>query len=432
MRKKLRIIIVFSFFLCLFFILVVSIINTKEALAQARELEIEYEEIEGLKPETVDFPITSYVKYIFNYMIIGIGLTALWYLLEGGVRFLTSMGKPERLKAARDQILAAFLGIIILLSAYLILSIINPQLLIFQIPGVKLVPPEPTSLPPSVPQAPALYGSVRQIAEQVKLILAGIEDSAQEIKDLTDECDCETTQALCLCDGGSDSSNCNPIKCYAEDNAQPCPDEPEIKKEQQDVIVFGLELLYYRNRAASEKESLLLEITQLTGEKNYFQARENDEREILNTIPTDKPRARENQQRIIDALSAERQNLETEIQLKEDLAIELQRLVDKINEISPPISEIGKLPDKCLYDEKRDDGEGGEYGVNNVCQAHCKGKCHDFKNGCEPDGCDGGNPCPTNDIETEFDNIGSFSGNLETISNEIINKIEEIIIFETR
>ncbi len=423
MKKKYKNVIIFF----LFFVLAVLVINlnAEQIFAQSRELEIEYEEIGGLKPETVDFPITSYVKYIFNYMIIGIGVTALWYLLEGGVRFLTSAGKQEKLKAARDQILAAFLGIIILLSAYIILNTINPQLLFFKMPGIELIPPEP--MPPGhpIPQAPVLHESVRQIAEQVKLIFAGLKDSSQEIKDLTEKCDCNRTQPLCLCDGGSDSSSCNPIKCYAEDNTQPCPDEPEIKKEQQDVIAFRLEILYYKNRAVVEKESLLFEIEQLTDEKTYYEEREQDEIDILNTIPEDKPKARENQQRIIDELRNEIDKLAEEIGYKERLAEELQNLVDIINEIDLPALEISELPDKCLYDED------GNYGILNKCNARCKGKCHDLLSGCEPDGCDGGNPCPTGDIKSKLDDIESSSGNLEATYNEIIRIIEDLILFKT-
>lgn len=423
MKKKYKDVIVFS----LFFILVVLIINlnAEQIFAQSRELEIEYPEISNLKPETVDFPLTYYFKYVFNFFIWAIGFIALGVLVYGGLKYLTSTGKPEKLKTARDQIIGSFLGIIILLSAYLILGVINPQLLLFKIPGIELIPPEP--MPPGhpIPQSPVLYKSVRQIAEQVKLIFAGLENSSQEIKDLTERCDCNRTQSLCLCDGGSDSSSCSPIKCYAEDNTQPCPDEPEIKKEQQDVIAFRLEIIYYRNRATVEKESLLLEIEQLTDEKTYYEGREQDEIDILNTIPGDKPKARENQQRIINDLRDEIDKLAEEIGHKEHLAEELQNLVDIINGIDLPALEISELPDKCLYDED------GNYGVSNVCNAHCKGKCHDFLSGCEPDGCDGGNPCPTNDIENKLDDIGSSSGNLKATCNEIIRIIEDLILFKT-
>ncbi len=423
MKKKYKDVIIFSLFL----VLAVLIINlsAEQIFAQSQELEIEYPEIGNLEPETVDFPITYYFKYVFNFFIWVIGFIALGILIYGGLKYLTSTGKPEKIKSSRDQIISGFLGIIILLSAYVILNIINPQLLFFKIPGIELIPPEPMSLAPPTSQAPVLYESVKQIAEQVKLIFAGLKNSSQEIKDLTDECDCDRTQPLCLCDGGSDSSNCNPIECYAEDNTQPCPDEPEIKKEQQDVIAFRFELLYYRNRAVAGKESLLLEIEQLTDEKTYYEEREQDEMDILNTTPEDKPGTRENQQRIIDELRNEIDKLAEEIWYKERLAEELQSLVDIIDEIDPPALEISKLPDKCLYDED------GNYGILNVCNAHCKGKCHDFLDGCEPNGCDGGNPCPTGDIESNFDDIESSSGDLEASCNQIIRIIEDLILFKT-
>jgi hypothetical protein len=102
--------------------------DSTPAPQQARFLEVAYPEIQGISPTTVATPIPEYVKYIY-YLVISIcGLIALGVLIYGGFRYLTSVGNPEATKDAREQIFAAVLGIVILLSSWLILYNINPQL----------------------------------------------------------------------------------------------------------------------------------------------------------------------------------------------------------------------------------------------------------------------------------------------------------------
>ena len=62
---------------------------------------------------------------------------------------------------------------------------------------------------------------------------------------------------------------------------------------------------------------MLLETGQLTDEKTYYEEREQDEIDILNTISGDKPKARENQQRIIEELRNEIDKLAEKIEHKE-------------------------------------------------------------------------------------------------------------------
>jgi len=130
-KRKTKLIIIF------FWILVFSLCSF--VLAQERELEVEYPEISGIKPETVAIGLPEYAKYIFNFSIIILGLVVLGALIRGGVNYLISAGQPAKLREARDQIVSALLGVVILLSSYLILTTINPELVIFRGPGMPLV-----------------------------------------------------------------------------------------------------------------------------------------------------------------------------------------------------------------------------------------------------------------------------------------------------
>ena len=118
-----------------------------KSLAQDRELEIEYPEIGGVQPKTVGIGVVEYVRYIFNLIIVLCGVIAFGVLVLAGVRYLTSTDQPATLQSAKKEILAAFLGLFILLVSWLILFTINPQLVSIQLPS-RVEPPPYSPLPP--------------------------------------------------------------------------------------------------------------------------------------------------------------------------------------------------------------------------------------------------------------------------------------------
>jgi len=76
--------------------------------------------------------LPAYIVAIYNFALMVIGIICFGALLYGGLRYLTSVGKPAAIGDARDQIFSAILGLIILFSAYLILRTINPELVILR------------------------------------------------------------------------------------------------------------------------------------------------------------------------------------------------------------------------------------------------------------------------------------------------------------
>ena len=104
-------------------------------LAQGKELEIHYPEVSGAEtPTTTKTFLPAYIEYIFTWAIIIAGLLAFFALVYGGILYLTSAGNPSKMSDAREQIIAGFLGLIILLSSFLILNTIDPQLVILEKP----------------------------------------------------------------------------------------------------------------------------------------------------------------------------------------------------------------------------------------------------------------------------------------------------------
>jgi hypothetical protein len=71
-------------------------------------------------------------------LIIG-GVIAFGVVVYGGIKYMTSAGNPSGQSDAKEWIEAAILGILLLAGVYFILSVINPQLLNLNLPGLTAV-----------------------------------------------------------------------------------------------------------------------------------------------------------------------------------------------------------------------------------------------------------------------------------------------------
>lgn len=110
-------------------------------LAEDRPLEIIYPEFPGMEPAptVVATGLPEYVKYIFQLSIIIIGFIIFAALMKSGIQYLVSTGDPVKMADSREGIFSALLGVIILLSAFIIFNSINPQLTILKLPEVGLL-----------------------------------------------------------------------------------------------------------------------------------------------------------------------------------------------------------------------------------------------------------------------------------------------------
>jgi len=82
--------------------------------------------------------LTDLVKYFYEWGLAIGGVLAFVSLIFGGVLYLSSAGKPEGVKEARDRISSAILGLILLFGCWLILNTINPDLTTFSSEPVNL------------------------------------------------------------------------------------------------------------------------------------------------------------------------------------------------------------------------------------------------------------------------------------------------------
>ena len=118
MHKKSLILILFILFLLL-----------SSGSVLAKKIEVNYPSLPGVSPITEKSKIPDYIKYVFHFGMMIAGLVVLFVMITAGIQYVTSAGNPEKLNDAKKRIIGGILGLIILLSSYLILWNINPELI---------------------------------------------------------------------------------------------------------------------------------------------------------------------------------------------------------------------------------------------------------------------------------------------------------------
>ena len=89
--------------------------------------------------------LTDVAIYLYFGFITFGGIAAFAGLLIAGFKWLTSQGNPAAISEARNQILASFIGILLLLGSWLLLRTLDPELVIFwQFGRQAEVSPPPT------------------------------------------------------------------------------------------------------------------------------------------------------------------------------------------------------------------------------------------------------------------------------------------------
>jgi len=85
--------------------------------------------------------LTDYRLYVVNFYKFAVAasiLIATILIMMGGVIWITSAGSPDRITKAKEFIINPIIGVVLLLSTYVILALINPQFVNLE----QVVPPE--------------------------------------------------------------------------------------------------------------------------------------------------------------------------------------------------------------------------------------------------------------------------------------------------
>jgi len=133
MPKKIILIFLLSIFLLLF-------LSGFCLALEKRKLETVYPTLPEVKtPTTVKTALPDYLRYVFTFAIIISGLVAFGAMIYGGILYLTSTGDPTKISEGKNQAIAGILGLIIVLSSFLILNTINPQLVLPTSPPLEAI-----------------------------------------------------------------------------------------------------------------------------------------------------------------------------------------------------------------------------------------------------------------------------------------------------
>lgn len=126
-------------------------------------LEVKYPIIPGVEtPETVLTPLPIYLEYIYSLSVFIAGILSIVFLIWAGIQYITATGKPTKITKAKRQALVVLSGLTLILTSYLILTTINPQLL--------MLPPSPVQeIPPVIVPPVRMDMSVILIFEEIPL-----------------------------------------------------------------------------------------------------------------------------------------------------------------------------------------------------------------------------------------------------------------------
>jgi len=236
-------------------------------------LEINYPRVPGAVPPQEFLQSASaspeqipslYIKYIFNLFFWVSGIIILGVLLWAGFRYLTSAGKTETTINARGQITSAFLGILILLSSFIILNILNPQLIILKLPKIEPVKviertevPLPaittemtrTAIDTELPLgkllddylfASSTMSAVRKNATTTLDITDTLRKQSEDLKNKTDKCSCSQTKPQCSpCVSGKSCTcdTCDSVRNDIENTERNNLQKLDELKEQQKISI---------------------------------------------------------------------------------------------------------------------------------------------------------------------------------------------------
>lgn len=83
------------------------------------------------------------VNNVYQISLMGAGILAFGVIIFAALRYTLAAGNPSIQSDAKDQITQAILGLVLLLSAYLILNTINPRLTNLSLPTITTLNPTP-------------------------------------------------------------------------------------------------------------------------------------------------------------------------------------------------------------------------------------------------------------------------------------------------
>jgi hypothetical protein len=252
-------------------------------LAQG-QLEINYPNIPGVtRPQSILTPLNTYLGYLYGFFMIIAGVLTFSLLVVGGIKYLLSFGKPQKMADAKEQITGALLGMLIIFLSYLIINTLNPQLALPRLPFFPVPTTTPVGIYLETPRLPtlalqevpvgtlitseigpssfllatstsatsststkyatafegALYGErlkrIHEVASTTVPVAKKLREIAKELRNLVDQCscfNCQNTGATCITPNCAGSCPCTGDVC-------PPNIRQQIKDKQKEIELFS-------------------------------------------------------------------------------------------------------------------------------------------------------------------------------------------------
>jgi hypothetical protein len=217
-----------------------------------------------------------FVKYLYALGLVAGTMLTVISLIYGGLLYLISGSNPGKMVGAKDQITTAFLGLGLLLMSYLFLNILNPSLLVMQLPTANrpAFSPLPDTQPPGEETMVFWELSLGTITNDISNIFPQVKPASQDVKDKADiakqasqelvsllsSCNCQNLSPRCS------ASGCSPLACLGTRNNL-CPNLTTIEAKKQDLLnKLGILKLSRKNLAVVkfnlQKETSRLQVAE--------------------------------------------------------------------------------------------------------------------------------------------------------------------------
>ncbi|PIP22604.1 MAG: hypothetical protein COZ91_02160 [Candidatus Nealsonbacteria bacterium CG_4_8_14_3_um_filter_39_7] len=81
-----------------------------------------------------DQKLNQLAVWFYYFIVFTSGIAAFVSFVWAGFDWLTSAGNDSKIRSAKDRIRDALLGLAIIMASYIIIQVINPELVVFKLP----------------------------------------------------------------------------------------------------------------------------------------------------------------------------------------------------------------------------------------------------------------------------------------------------------
>lgn len=99
----------------------------------------EFQQNVDLNLDNSTAPIAKYIKAIYNYGVGIVGIMAALMLMIGGIIWLTAAGSSSKVEQAKSIISSSLIGMVLVLTAFMLLKTINPELVSFKPIKIQII-----------------------------------------------------------------------------------------------------------------------------------------------------------------------------------------------------------------------------------------------------------------------------------------------------